>query len=341
MIENEDQQQKKKELNEKSNKKKPKEKKYYGKLLIFLIIIAIIIEYYVFVYEIIIKNLKKKNIKVLITLLIIFHILIILLIISFIKTMTTRPGDIPLYWGFYIGDDDIKRKRYCLICNVFKPERSHHCSVCNSCVLNMDHHCPWVDNCIGFYNRKFFMQLLFYVFCITFFIDFSVAYFVYEIINDIINKRLKYSDIFHAGIILVSYSFIFVFSFIFLAFFKFHIQLVLNNSTTIESLDKEHQIENEKFNIGIKENWVQVFGNNCCLWLLPLDLDSGKPIGDGLTWKIRENLNSLNSYGSNFNEGPNARNSNNPIEMNNFNNNNFATSPISPTNFNSNEQDKV
>ena len=115
--------------------------------------------------------------------------------------MKTRPGDIPLYWGFYIRDDYIKRKKYCLICNAFKPERSHHCSVCNSCVLNMDHHCPWVDNCIGYYNRKFFMQLLFYVFCITFFIDFSVGYFVYEIISDIVNKRLKYSDVSHSGII--------------------------------------------------------------------------------------------------------------------------------------------
>ena len=115
--------------------------------------------------------------------------------------MKTRPGDILLYWGFYIRDDYIKRKRYCLICNAFKPERSHHCSVCNSCVLNMDHHCPWVDNCIGFYNRKFFMQLLFYVFCITFFIDFSVGCFVYEIISDIVNKRLKYSHVSHSGII--------------------------------------------------------------------------------------------------------------------------------------------
>ena len=141
-------------------KEKKKDKKYYGKLLIFIIFVILCIEYYAYVFEVMIKSMNQKNFYLIVTLLVIFHILLLLLLMAFISTMSTNPGEIPLYWGFYIGDDDYKRKRYCLICNAFKPERSHHCSVCNICVLNMDHHCPWVDNCIGFYNRKFFMQLL-------------------------------------------------------------------------------------------------------------------------------------------------------------------------------------
>ena len=72
-------------------------------------------------------------------------------------TAKSDPGQVPLYWGFYIGDSDSKRTRYCLMCNVFKPLRCHHCSMCNRCVLNMDHHCPWINSCIGFYNRKYFI----------------------------------------------------------------------------------------------------------------------------------------------------------------------------------------
>ena len=40
--------------------------------------------------------------------------------------------------------------------------RTHHCKQCNKCVLKMDHHCQWVLNCIGFYNYKYFMNMLVY-----------------------------------------------------------------------------------------------------------------------------------------------------------------------------------
>lgn len=165
---------------------------------------------------------------------------------SLITTMNTHPGEIPLYWGFYIGDEDFKRKRYCLICNAFKPERSHHCSVCNICVLNMDHHCPWVDNCIGFYNRKYFMQLLFYLCVLTIFIDFSAGYDVYIIVKNIIQMTFKSDDHIRAAGIMIAYGITLTLSFLITMFFKFHVQLVLNNSTTIESLDKEHKEDYDK-----------------------------------------------------------------------------------------------
>jgi palmitoyltransferase len=62
------------------------------------------------------------------------------------------------------------------MCNVFKPERCHHCSQCNRCVLNMDHHCPWINNCVGFWNRKYFMLLLFYTCASTYFVVTTLAY---------------------------------------------------------------------------------------------------------------------------------------------------------------------
>lgn len=105
-----------------------------------------------------------------------FNIIFVLLVWSFVQTMTTDPGQVPVFWGFHLGDPEQKRRRYCLMCNIFKPERCHHCSVCNRCVLNMDHHCPWINNCVGFWNRKYFLLLLIYVLTITYFVTFSLLW---------------------------------------------------------------------------------------------------------------------------------------------------------------------
>jgi hypothetical protein len=224
-------------------------RRYYGKLFVFLIFSLIIYEYFIYVYQILWKKLNAQNVYLISGLLFGFHYLLIMMLWSLIVTMNTHPGEIPLYWGFYIGDEDYKRKRYCLICNAFKPERSHHCSVCNICVLNMDHHCPWVDNCIGFYNRKYFMQLLFYLWLLTLFFVSSAGYDVYVIIFEMIKFKLKYTEYFRAGLIIFGYGIVFTLMILITLFLKFHINLVLGNSTTIESLDKDHKNEYVKVNI--------------------------------------------------------------------------------------------
>ena len=87
------------------------------------------------------------------TFMFIFHCFFTNLLLAFWQCMMTDPGVVPANWGFYMGDE-FKRRRYCKMCNVWKPDRTHHCSICNRCILNMDHHCPWINNCVGFYNRK-------------------------------------------------------------------------------------------------------------------------------------------------------------------------------------------
>ena len=204
---------------------------------------------------------------------------------AYLTVMKTPAGSIPLYWGFYIGDDDEKRKRYCLICNAFKPERSKHCSICNECVLNMDHHCPWVNNCIGFFNRKYFMQFILYV-------ELS---FIYNFIFSLIQLIKKFQLIKEEKINYIYYIFLWlnclaigVASFLFGKFVIYHINLVLSNSSTIENLDKENKDKYAKFCLSKKENIEQVFGKNKLFWLLPIISEEAKPEGDGLLWKIRE-----------------------------------------------------
>lgn len=190
---------------------------------------------------------------------------------------------------------DNRRKIYCLICHVFKPERTHHCSTCNRCVLNMDHHwyenadycSPWINTCIGFYNRKPFILMLFYTTLITFFnllnLLMTIAY-VSEKSGEELEERV-------VGLVMVVVAelmnlVIFV---AILNFLRFHLALIFDNLTTLEMLELKRQGKGEeqavsKYDIGAYYNWAQVFGTNWLSWPIPIFLDDEGPSGDAIIW---------------------------------------------------------
>lgn len=89
-----------------------------------------------------------------------------------------------------MDEPEVRKKRYCMICHSFKPERCHHCSRCKKCILGMDHHCPWLGCCIGFFNRKHFILLLIYTVLIAMVIlGFNVVYII-KIIKSFLNKKV-------------------------------------------------------------------------------------------------------------------------------------------------------
>ena len=85
----------------------------------------------------------------------VFHVLLGLLLLSYAKACWTEAGVVPLGWAPAAGQES----KWCGKCNAHKPPRAHHCGWCDRCTLNLDHHCPWINNCVGFYNRKFFIQV--------------------------------------------------------------------------------------------------------------------------------------------------------------------------------------
>jgi len=148
-----------------------------GNIFIFVVILVFLYIYVTFV--VFIWGPSTKDSVFAVAVVFVFHIIFMFLIWCFLTTMLTDPGQVPAFWGFHFGDHDSKRKRYCLMCNVFKPERCHHCSTCGRCVLNMDHHCPWLNNCIGFWNWKAFILLLIYVLIISYY---SFIFFLIDIV---------------------------------------------------------------------------------------------------------------------------------------------------------------
>ena len=257
------------------------QKKIHGEFFVTVAVILLLFEAYLFIF-LTIPPTSFNNIII-----DFFYVLIFLMVFwSYVIVIKTPAGSIPLYWGFYIGDDDEKRKRYCLICNAFKPERSKHCSICNTCVLNMDHHCPWVNNCIGFFNRKYFMQFIFYLEILFIYHFIFSSFYLYNEFKIVINTK----ETNYFGFILIAINYIptVVITFLFGKFVIYHIKLVINNSSTIESLDTENVDKYKKFCLSKRENFEQVFGKNKLYWFLPVNVEQAKPVGDGLLWKTIE-----------------------------------------------------
>ena len=171
--------------------------------------------------------------------LILVHIFLIMFTWCFYCAVCSDPGSVPLYWGFFLEDPEHKKRRYCLLCHIFKPERCHHCSACNRCVLNMDHHCPWINNCVGFYNRKFFMLMLIYVVFLTSTLAVGSLFAAYNIIGQFISNKLVTIDYVYDSIFLVAFIINCIVIVMLGIFCKVHVNFVLTNTTTIEDLDKK------------------------------------------------------------------------------------------------------
>ena len=257
------------------------QKKIHGEFFVTVAVILLLFEAYLFLF-LTIPPTSLNNLII-----DAFYFLIFIMVFwSYIIVIKTPAGSIPLYWGFYIGDDDEKRKRYCLICNAFKPERSKHCSICNTCVLNMDHHCPWVNNCIGFFNRKYFMQFIFYLEILFIYHFIFSSFYLYNEFQIVINTKI--TNLLGFVIIIINYIPTVVITFLFGKFVIYHIKLVFTNSSTIESLDTENKEKYKKFCLSPKDNFEQVFGKNKLYWFLPVNSEQAKPVGDGLLWKVSE-----------------------------------------------------
>ena len=90
-------------------------------------------------------------------------------------------------------------------------------------------------------------------------------------------------------------------AFLFGRFVIYHIKLVIKNSSTIENLDSENKDKYAKFCLSTMENIEQVFGKNKLYWLLPIVAEQGRPEGDGLLWKVNENVDNNNNINNNNN----------------------------------------
>lgn len=196
--------------------------------------------------------------------------------------------------------------RYCVKCSVWKPDRCHHCSSCNRCVLRMDHHCPWFATCIGFYNQKYFIQLLIYVSIYSTFISGVTLSVLWKFFADEEYNSGEYLSLNLVFLFIVSTAIAIALG----IFTLILIYFVTKNRTTIEfqearwnknsegvsggfqyefdSNGKQKQLDNI-FDLGSKGNWKAVMGPTWKSWVLPIAVTNRNiEYLNGLNYPINE-----------------------------------------------------
>ncbi|KAJ2156817.1 palmitoyltransferase for Vac8p [Coemansia sp. RSA 552] len=186
-----------------------------------------------------------------------------------------------------ITTKDNGEPRFCLKCNVAKPDRAHHCSVCGVCVLKMDHHCPWLNNCVGFRTQKAFLLFIVYSAVYTILISTtSFMYYLVHILNAPMNMDVSLSTL---AMMLMAAAF----ALCLLGFCGFHAYLVLSNLSTIESYESNNyrvpgtmravKPKNiNLFDLGWRKNLTLVFGPKWKHWFVPTNTTPG----DGVSFAI-------------------------------------------------------
>ncbi len=94
--------------------------KFKNSHYLLLAVSFIIFNYYVFMFHFM-SDLLNSHPAAGAFLVFFFHICFFLMFWSLIRAIISDPGRVPVYWGLFIDDPDNKKRRYCLICHIFKP----------------------------------------------------------------------------------------------------------------------------------------------------------------------------------------------------------------------------
>jgi len=182
---------------------------------------------------------------------------------------------------------------FCASCEAVSPPRSWHCGVCGICVLKREHHCMFVGYCVGHNNHRYFLLFLTWLWV-------GVAYCCY------FNTRYLWSDL---GLLSTLGILKFIFPLLILVtgvdlswsqvsifFWSVHVAAFLLTSVLIlyhyrlVSFGQTTHESNRKitsYNLGFKQNWIEVLGQRYILAIFWPFVTSKLP-HNGVEWDTKD-----------------------------------------------------
>jgi hypothetical protein len=217
----------------------------------------------------------------------IFHIILVIplaamIIISLFCAWFSDPGATKLFLAGreltrslfpFITSQFIESLPRCPHCDLPKPARAHHCGFCDRCHLRWDHHCPAVGNCVALRNHRSFLVMLTWAVLGT---GVKMILCMVEGAADTSGTIRKWFSLACAVIMLIMCAFL-------IGFLYDQMSRAFRNQTTIESIANEPPI----YDIGVRQNLRQVYGNSYLGFLCPLPNDSLS----GFEWMLEEYSN--------------------------------------------------
>jgi len=170
---------------------------------------------------------------------------------------------------------------FCNTCNVVRPPRSSHCKEIGKCVLRYDHYCPYTSNAIGLLNHKYFILLVFYGSIATFMLEFSLMTYFVDYFSDKTESPswIVWGMFIQNGIFTMSCFLLLVVQVAFLSknitTKEFYIWIRGQASWSLPDI----------YNLGLFDNFCQIFGQDIVMWWCPWTGSSTQ--ADGYQWQTR------------------------------------------------------
>ncbi|KAJ5073851.1 protein s-acyltransferase 16-related [Anaeramoeba ignava] len=213
-----------------------------------------------------------SNASVKIFYLVVYDLFSLLFLSSYIRTIFTDPGIVPINWPNLDLEQSCPKipkkvmtdEEHELARLRPRPPRAKYTKRLCALIRKLDHICPWVANAVGFCNYKFFYLMLMYGFLTCLTGAFMIIPILTKPSRSKIGKEFLIPTLIIYGLFFLNIG----------NLLMHHTFLLLRNMTTLEYLEMSYAKEQGEdypniYDLGTFANVKQVLGQKIIVWFIP------------------------------------------------------------------------